>query len=154
MTGIESIPVQSVSLFCRDCAEKQFKDWRGWALKANALPNLPVMKDGDCMQCGSTRHLSSVNILWQNIGPGLPDHWVLIIDDDENKYDNSWYRKWGFPYFSNSECPHCGNEVLVNHVRTPIKTNNQPQEVQDFSLSCKSCGLMSLDGKIYKDIDL
>ena len=147
------IPNQEVTFFCRDCAEKLFKDWRGWALKANALPRLPLMVDGVCQDCSSRKHLSSVNVVWQNIGIGLPDHWVLKIDDDSSLYEFSWYRKWGFPYFSSSQCPHCQSDVSVNFVRTLVKSSLNPPEIEDFSLSCQNCGLMGLKGNILDDIE-
>lgn len=116
--------------FCLRCSEKVLKAWKGWPHK-EVVPYLPELASDTCPACGSGEVLLSNRICWFNYhseyNTGLPDYWLLQIDGERTK--------WGFPYFTLSECRNCEREVVVSQMCFPNGTS-------ELRVNCSSCGLL------------
>ena len=118
--------------FCLNCSTKALSSWKGWPHKKK-IPNLPKLDSGICATCGSSEILNSTSINWFNYhsegNSGLPDYWLLQIN--EERY------KWGFPYFSTSECPRCKKQAVVSQMC-------YPNGKVEFKTNCSSCGIRNV----------
>ena len=130
--------------YCRECADKAFQTWEGWPNKT-PVPSLPLVQDNGCAECGSTVGVSNDQIVWVNIGMGLPDHWILYARDsvqhgqcglsgyqDKNP---DFYLKWGGPYCYEDQCPKC-NQIA------PVSMHTANPKNRKYALNCKDCGIV------------
>lgn len=143
---------QVENFFCNKCSSERAKGWRGWPLKANGLPHLPKLVEGFCPECGSESSISSHKIYWAT----LESFWFLLLDNEDLlkqfesqklEYSVEKEKAYGFPYFSEISCPKCNEPSVVSMFKNPKDFS------EGFSISCKQCGLMNLEGSQQKTID-
>jgi hypothetical protein len=94
---------------------------------------LPGIIDGVCIECGGTQLLDSSKIVWINhhgeFSTGLPDYWLLIIQNQQNK--------WGLPYYGESNCPECGRRTIISQMKYPNGNS-------ELSHNCGNCGVIKI----------
>lgn len=136
--------------YCRVCADKAFQTWEGRPNKS-LVPSLPHLHDNACVQCGSTVGVLNDQIVWVNIGMGLPDHWILYARDSaqngqcglvgSHDKDPDFYLKWGQPYCYEEPCPMCEQN-------SPVSFHPVIHKNRNYALNCKSCGIISVKGPL------
>jgi|TARA_B100000315_G_C14474915_1_gene540152 DNA-directed RNA polymerase subunit M/transcription elongation factor TFIIS len=114
--------------YCKNCSDNILGKWKGWRFR-DPIPILPKIVIDECDICGNTEKIFSKDIKWFNYhsqySSGLPDYWLLLIDDKENQ--------WGFPYYSEEKCKKCGNLSVVS-----INHNRNGRD--EFIINCQNCG--------------
>ena len=122
--------------YCEVCSLAALKQWKGWPHR-DAVPVLPRVESGVCQRYGdSTAALASSSVIWVNYhGPlntGLPDYWLLAVDDKP--------RKWGLPYYAEGICPTCGDRSIISEM-------NYPNGTRELKHNCANCGVEDCHGQ-------
>jgi len=136
--------------YCRACADSAFQVWKGWPGK-DLVPSLPKLQHGECPVCVSTKAVHNEQIVWVNMGMGLPDYWVLYARDSAvnghcgpSEFEDQnpdFYVKWGSPYCYEHACPRCRNISPVSKF-TPNEKHRQ------YFLHCNSCGILNVESPL------
>ena len=136
--------------YCRACADSAFRVWKGWP-ENDLVPTLPKLQDGKCLVCGSSNAVQNDQVVWINMGMGLPEHWALYgRDSAANGYcgpsefddqNTDFYVKWGSPYCYEHACPRCRN---ISPVSEFAPNNNASQ----YFLSCSGCGVATVESPL------
>jgi len=120
------------SIYCNACSQKTLEKWKGWPLR-DTVPILSRIINGTCETCGKNEYLESSKISWLNyhseFSTGLPDYWLLIITNTENK--------WGQPYYSESNCPQCNKRTIISQM-------NYPNGTREMCHNCENCGTIKI----------
>ena len=137
-------------MYCRRCTHDRFLNWRGWPNKT-PVPSLPHLQDNACVQCGSTVGVLNDQIIWVNMGMGLPDHWILSARDSVQNgqcglsgfhdKDPDFHLKWGQPYCYEEPCPKC-------ELKSPVSFHLSGDKNRNYVLNCKHCGIISVKGPL------
>jgi uncharacterized protein len=99
-----------VKWLCHDCGERLSRAWKGWP-ERDPVPEIPLLLDGRCSECGGSRRLSPTCLRYQPYhGPhntGLPDYFTLVIlgfspNDRERRH---FLTRFGKPYAAYSGQP-------------------------------------------------
>ena len=132
--------------YCRRCAHEIFLNWKGWPNKT-LIPSLPRLQNNSCVECGSSSAVSNDQIIWVNIGMGLPDHWILYSRDSVqngqcglsgfHEKDPDFYLKWGQPYCYEEQCPRCKQA-------SPVSVHPAKHGHQRYAISCSNCGIIPI----------
>lgn len=119
-------------LYCNKCAQKILKEWKGWP-KKDVIPLLPRMLNDICEVCGHEDKLHPSSILWFNyhseFSTGLPDYWLLIVQQQKNK--------WGHPYYYENDCPKCNARAIISLM-------NYPNGSSEMFYNCEKCGILDV----------
>jgi hypothetical protein len=117
--------------YCSSCSQELLAKWKGWPHK-NAIPVLPRLEDGVCVECGGDQALNNSRITWFNFhneyNAGLPDYWLLVVDGERIK--------WGKPYLGETKCTKCGSQAVLSEM-------NYPNGKRETKLNCSNCGILN-----------